>query len=308
MPLLTLERDGWNKPRCYRAKECEEKMLGSLKENWLVYTCEALGLGVFMVSACFFSVVLFHPGSSASGWGQSLRFLLIGIAMGLTAIGIFLSPFGKLSGAHINPSVTLTFWRLGKIKGQDAIFYAIFQFIGASAGVGLSWLVLGDALSAKEVSFAITVPDASGWVVSFLAEFLISFGMMTMVLITTNHSKLFRYTPFIAGFFVAAYIFLEAPVSGMSMNPARTFGSAVFANNWEAWWVYFTAPPLAMLAAGEAFVRLRGVHSVLCAKIDHSSKMRCIFNCSFDGRDKRPGMIEVTKDHDLFSNISNGLF
>ncbi|MBX7172383.1 MAG: aquaporin [Pyrinomonadaceae bacterium] len=256
-------------------------MLEAFRNHWLEYVCEALGLGVFMVSACVFSVLLFHPFLPTANWNLQLRFVLIGLAMGLTAVAIFKSPFGKLSGAHINPAVTLTFWRLGKIKSTDAVFYVLFQFIGATFGVFFSWLILWDFLANKDVNFAITIPNSSGWMVSFIAEFIISFGMMTMVLITSNHAKLSRFTPYFAGILVAIYISLEAPVSGMSMNPARTFGSAMIANVWNSWWIYFVAPPLAMLAAAEIFVRLKGRHSVLCAKFDHHSKMRCIFNCNF---------------------------
>ncbi len=153
-------------------------------------------------------------------------------------------------------------------------------------------------------------------IVSFIAEFIISFGMMTMVLVTSNHAKLSRFTPYFAGILVAIYISLEAPISGMSMNPARTFGSAIFANVWNDWWIYFVAPPLAMLAAGEVYVRLKGAHSVLCAKFDHYSKMRCIFNCNF-GNWQKPAreqgrkeieIIEVTKNREMFLSISSGLF
>ena len=214
------------------------EMLEALKNHWREYFCEALGLGAFMVSACVFSVLLFHPAFAAD-WNLQLRFVLIGLAMGLTAVAIFLSPFGKLSGAHINPAVTLTFWRLGKIKTADAIFYALFQFIGASAGVFLSWLILGDWLANGNVNFAVTLPDKNGAIVSFIAEFIISFGMMLIVLITSNHACLSRFTPYFAGFLVALYISLEAPVSGMSMNPARSFGSAVVGNIWTNWWIYF---------------------------------------------------------------------
>jgi aquaporin Z len=252
----------WNKPIRQSVLESEEAMLESLRNHWREYFCEALGLGAFMVSACVFSVLLFHPESAVIGWNLQIRFVLIGLAMGLTAIAIFKSPFGKVSGAHINPSVTLTFWRLGKIKTWDAVFYVLFQFIGGSLGVWLSWLILGDGLANKDVNFAITIPNQNGAIVSFIAEFIISFGMMMMVLVTSNHAKLSRFTPYFAGFLVAAYISLEAPVSGTSMNPARTFGSAVVAGVWNDWWIYFSAPPLAMLAAAEVFVRAKGAHSV----------------------------------------------
>lgn len=282
-------------------------MLEAIKNNWREYFCEALGLGAFMVSACVFSVLLFHPKSFATNWNFQLRFVLIGLAMGATAVAIFLSPFGKLSGAHINPAVTLTFWRLGKIKTPDALFYALFQFIGASAGVFLSWLILGDWLANKDVNFAVTVPNQNGASVSFIAEFIISFGMMLMVLIVSNHVKLARFTPFFAGILVAVYISLEAPISGMSMNPARSFGSAVVANHWNSIWIYFVAPLLAMLLAAEVYVRVKGLKEVYCAKFYHYSAVRCIFNCRFDELSKKQEFIEAAKQKAMFPPVT-GLF
>lgn len=282
-------------------------MIKTLKNHWREYFCEALGLGAFMVSACVFSAILFHPKSIAADWNLQVRFVLIGLAMGATAIAIFLSPFGKLSGAHINPAVTLTFWRLGKIRTNDAVFYVLFQFIGASIGVFLSWLFLGEWLANESVNFAVTVPNQSGASVSFIAEFIISFGMMTTVLIVSNHAKLSRFTPFFAGTLVAIYISLEAPISGMSMNPARTFGSAIVGNVWASWWIYFVAPPLAMLLAAEVYVRVKGLKEVYCAKFYHYGAVRCIFNCRFGELGKKQDFIEVTKQKAMFPPVT-GLF
>lgn len=263
---------------------------------------------MFMISACGFGVLLFHPQSPTAEFSFIVRNTLMGCAMGLTAIGIFLSPWGKRSGSHINPSVTLTFFRLGKVKFWDAVFYVIAQFMGGTLAVLLSWLVFGKLLEDAAVNFVVTVPNQSGAGVSFVAEFIISFLMMTMVLVTTNSKKLSRFTPFIAGFMVALYISVEAPISGMSMNPARTFASAAVANVWTSWWIYFTAPPLAMLAAAEVYVRLKGIHAVYCAKFHHDNSQPCPFICSYHNCGNKEEFIEVTKNAHLFSNISNGLF
>ena len=90
----------------------------ALARHWPEYLMEAAGLGLFMLSACLFTVLLEHPGSAAHQAlpDPLLRRALIGVAMGLTAVAIIYSPFGKRSGAHLNPSVTFTFWRLGKIE------------------------------------------------------------------------------------------------------------------------------------------------------------------------------------------------
>jgi aquaporin Z len=205
----------------------------------------------------------------------------MGAAMGSTAVAIICSPLGRRSGAHFNPAVTLTFLRLGKIQPTDAGFYILFQFIGGVVGVLLSYLVLGGLLSDSAVNFVVTVPGSYGVTAAFSAEMIISFLMMTMILFTSNTSRLARFTPIMAGCLVATYIAIESPISGMSMNPARTFASAAVSGKWISWWIYFIAPSGAMLAASEFFVRTRGLKRVLCAKLNHLGAERCIFNCNY---------------------------
>src|SRR5438132_13126949 len=112
-------------------------MFRSLKEHWPEYFCEAAELGLFMISASLFTILLWHPSSPVPALipNTFVRRMLTGIAMGGTAIALVFSPLGKRSGAHFNPAVTLTFWRLGKVKNWDAAFYVIAQFIGVIAGV-----------------------------------------------------------------------------------------------------------------------------------------------------------------------------
>jgi aquaporin Z len=113
--------------------------------------------------------------------------------------------------------------------------------------------------------------------VAFLAEAVITFILMSVILNVTNTPKLARYTGLFAGALVATYITLEAPLSGMSMNPARTLGSAVPAQLWTVLWIYFIAPPLGMLLAAEVYLRRHGVQQVICAKLHHQNTKRCIF-------------------------------
>ena len=108
-----------------------------LRLHWPEYLMEAALLGAFMVSACGFGVLYGFPQSPvrqaiSSGF---VRGLLAGLSMGLTALAIFYSPWGKQSGAHINPAVTLTFLRLGKIRLADAMFYVAAQFAGGVRAV-----------------------------------------------------------------------------------------------------------------------------------------------------------------------------
>ena len=206
----------------------------------------------------------------------------MGLSMGSTAIAIIYSPWGKQSGAHINPSVTATFFRLGKIKFWDALFYIVSQFTGAVLGVAVVTLFLGREVSDPAVRYVVTVPGEHGIWIALLAEFVIAFILMTAVLHISNHHKLDRYTGLIAGILVATYITLEAPFSGMSMNPARTLGSAIPAEVWYGLWIYLTAPPLAMLAASELYLWGAGKLAVKCCKLHHNNDKRCIF-CGANG-------------------------
>jgi aquaporin Z len=255
----------------------------ALTVHWPEYLIEGLCLGTFMIAACFFSVLLEHPASPVrqSLSNAGLRHFLGGTAMGLTAIALIYSRLGMRSGAHMNPAITLTFFRLKKVQRWDAAFYACSQFAGAVAGAALAFLVLGAALAHKNVNFAITMPGERGDLIAFIAEATISFLMMTAVLRFSNSPKLSRYTGLAAGVLVMLFITFEGPLSGMSMNPARSFGTAVVGMQWRGLWIYFTAPLLGMMAAAEVYVRTKGVHSVVCAKLNHSGSVGCIFRCGY---------------------------
>lgn len=258
-------------------------MAQSTSDHWREYLMEAGGLGIFMISACLFTTVIEHPGSPIRQWIANALFrrILIGAAMGLTAIGLVYSPWGKQSGAHLNPSVTITFFRLGKVTLRDAFFYILAQFVGADVGVLVSAFFLRPWISHPAVNYAATVPGPKGASVAFVAEFFISFVLMTTILFVSNGARFAVFTGVLSGILVAAYISLEAPLSGMSMNPARTFGSSVFSQVWKGWWIYFTAPLLGMLAAAELYRRLRGANGVFCAKLHHQNDKRCIFRCGY---------------------------
>lgn len=268
----------------YRAPGALAAAWRALASHWPEYLMEAAGLALFMVSACTFVVLLEHPSSAVHQLlpDATLRRMLIGLAMGLTAVSIIYSPLGKRSGAHLNPAVSLTFWRLSKIEGWDAMFYIAAQFIGGAVGVLLATLLLTRMLVADAaVNYAVTVPGSGGPWVAFAAEAAISFGLMLMVLIVSNQHRLNRYTGLFAGALVAVYISVEAPISGMSMNPARTVASALPADIWTGAWLYFIAPPLGMLLAAEVYLLWRGQGSVLCCKLHHENDSRCIFRCRY---------------------------
>jgi len=254
-------------------------MTDALKQHWPEYLMEGACLGLFMISAFTFGTILEHPASQVHQTipNPHLRRLLMGIAMGLTAITIIYSPWGKQSGAHINPSTTFTFFRLGKVAKWDAIFYILCQFVGGLVGAVLAATLLSSWVAHPSVNYVITRPGMAGISAAFFAEVVITFILMSVILRVSNHASLHKLTGLCAGALVATYITIEAPISGMSMNPARTFASAVPAHHWHALWVYFTAPLVGMLSAAEVYVRTGGGRSVACAKLHHENSKRCIF-------------------------------
>jgi aquaporin Z len=257
--------------------------VNTLKQHWPEYLMEAALLGLFMISAGVFTVIFEYPHSPVHQAiaNADLRRFLIGVAMGVTAIALIYSPWGKQSGAHMNPAVTLTFYRLGKVKRQDTIFYILFQCLGGVLGVYLVVLALKSEFTQPPVNYIVTVPGILGWIGALLGEFVIAFIMMLTVLLTSNHPKLSRYTGIFAGCLVMLYVFLEAPLSGFGMNPARSFASAFPAQVWTAFPLYIFAPLVGMFSAAELYLSMFGQRAVRCAKLNHHTHKRCIFRCNY---------------------------
>jgi aquaporin Z len=244
------------------------------------YLIEAFCLGAFMLAAGLVTTALEYPGSRlhAAVTNADLRRVLIGLAMGLTAVALIYSPWGTRSGAHMNPAITLSYLRLGKIARLDAMGYIVMQFIGGVAGVLLVQQLVGNSFTARPVSWIVTAPGPHGAAAAFAAELIISALMMWMVLNVSASARYARYTGLFAGALVALYISIEGPLSGMSMNPARSFASAAPPGMWHGLWIYFSAPALGMLGATE--LQLRLARPCACAKLEHSLDQRCI-HCGY---------------------------
>lgn len=257
----------------------------SLRGHWPEYLMEAAALGIFMISAGAFTALLESPRSflGHAHLGAALSRAVIGVAMGATAIGLIYSPWGKRSGAHMNPAITVTFLRLGKIPPWDACFYVIFQFAGGLAGVLLTAWVLGAAFTRPPVSYVATVPGPAGSAAAFAGELTISVMIMSMILYVSNKPAIARFTGLLAGLLIASFVEFEAPLSGFGMNPARTFASALPGGIWTGLWLYFTAAPLGMLMAAQVYLVAHKVPSIRCCKLHHGSGEPCIF-CGRDGQ------------------------
>ncbi|MBL8766343.1 MAG: aquaporin [Planctomycetes bacterium] len=239
------------------------------------YLIEAWALGTFMLVACVVAVAFGHDASplrAVLGSGLPSRFAA-GLVMGATAVLLITSPWGRRSGAHMNPAVTLAFLRLGRIDAVDAVGYVAAQCVGGIAGVAVARLACSTLLEAPSVRFAATVPGPSGIAAAFCGELVIAFLMMAVVLMSQRAPRTASWTPWLAGSLVCIFITFESPLSGMSMNPARTLASALHADEWTGAWLYAVAPVLGMALAAHGVGRAASG----CAKLMHCPRVRCIF-------------------------------
>ena len=236
-----------------------QQMKASFQKNYRHYVQEALGLAIFMISACFFGSMLEAHESSVHQLipNSMMRSIMMGGLMGATALFIFYSPFTSPSGSHINPAVTLTFLRLQRICRWDALFFIIFQFAGGTIAVYLMRSWLGKALTATPVNSVVTVPGKAGIWPALFTEFSIAFVTMVMILFTSTHHRAKKYTRLFAACLVCMWVVIAGPVSGFGMNPARSFASALPSHQWTGFWIYLLMPLAGMLAAAEVFLYVK---------------------------------------------------
>lgn len=215
------------------------------------YMIEGAVSAIIMICMSAFIILFEHPASPANQFLSQpiLRRACNGAIMGAIIASLIASPWGRRSGAHFNPAVTLAMWSVGSIRPMDALAYVAAQLMGAILGMALSAVLLGAPLAHPQINFAVTQVGDSGVAWAFLAEFAMSFCLMFMVSMVTLRTSRPEWVPGLVGGLIAAFIALEAPVSGMSLNPARTLASAVLANHYDALWLYFAAPLGGMLCA-----------------------------------------------------------
>jgi aquaporin Z len=252
--------------------------------HWREAAIDGLLLGLFMLSAGLFGTLLFASGSpvaAIAGFPDAARAGLMGLAMGATAAALIYSPLGQRSGAHMNPAVTLAFLRLGKIERRDALAYWVAQPLGGLAGVVAATRLLGERFTSAPVRSVATVPGRWGEGAAFAAEAAMAFVLFSVVLGLSNHPRWRGFTGAAAATLVAVYIAVEAPVSGMSLNPARTFASALPSGIWTGFWIYLAAPVVGILGAAELYRLRRGLAAVRCAKFHHTERHDCIFRCGW---------------------------
>ncbi|TPG65629.1 MIP/aquaporin family protein [Hymenobacter nivis] len=238
------------------------ELLPALRRHWPYYLAEAAGPAAFLVVSSATAVIFHHPNSAvARALGPSE--LVQRVGLGLVIAGLIMamaySPWGKRSGAHFNPAVTLGFWRLGHIRTADAAWYVLAQFAGALGAGFLMFNLLQQWFGYPAIHYNITRPITGdyGWLLALGAEIGIS-AVFLLVLLGALHSARFKgWAGALSGLMLAVFIVFESPLSGMSLNPARSTGTAVAAQLAPALWVYFAGPLLAMWAAAAWFGHYR---------------------------------------------------
>ncbi len=225
--------------------------LEALRRHWPLYLMEGAELGIFMAVALLLALGLDYPHSVLHTTISSafLRRFLFGLFIGLTVVLLIYSDWGRRSGAQFNPSVTLGMLYLWRIQPWDALFYMMAQFLGGWIGVILVARCFPKSSAHADVNYVVTEPGKQGVAVAFVAEFLISFILMSTLRLVYQSDFLNPYMGYFAGVLLCAYITFESPYSGMSLNPARSVASALPSGNWTSIWIYFVAPTLAMLLA-----------------------------------------------------------
>lgn len=252
-----------------------------MRRNLSAYACEFAGTAIMLFIGVSAVAFMWAPGSPVPVVPNgALRRLLTGIMFAGGATAVVYSPLGQISGGHINPAVTFAFWRLGKVPPRDAVLYVAAQFAGALLGAYAAGVAWGPLTTG--VQYAATVPgDGYNQAGAFVAETCITFLLVFTIFVCVNKPKIAPRTGIIAGILVALLVMIEAPVTGTSLNPARSLAPALLAPNYTALWVYFAGPVAGALLAVAAFRGQWGAQTV-CAKLYHTERYPCPFDaCSY---------------------------
>lgn len=255
-----------------------------MKDHLPEYFAEFLGTAIMMTIGIGAVTVMFAAATPLRTWipSDDVRRLITGIIFAGGATAVVLSPLGQRSGGHLNPAVTFGFWWKGQVQTRDALAYAAAQIAGATVGV-FAVAMIGGAY-AQSVQLGITLPgEGYSALTAFIAEIVITFLLVALILFCVNKQRFATKTPYLAGALVAFLVFVEAPISGTSLNPARSFAPSLLTNTYTDQWLYWLGPPVGAVLAVLLFVQLvakkdRGG----CAKLFHTERYRCIFlDCAY---------------------------
>ena len=223
--------------------------------EYRLFITEAIGTAVLLFFGLNIVIFNWGEGSIVAKWipSELARTILTGFMFGCVGCLIALSWVGKISGAHINPAVSVAFWLRGKMKTNALIGYVLAQMIGAVIGC-LPLLLIWDK-QGRSIQYGITLPKSVG--LGFLSEVLATGSLIFYLYIFIGRKKLRNYTPFGIPILYSILNIFFAPLSGDSTNPARSFGPAVITGNFSYYWLYWVAPLVGVVLVTIYFRRRR---------------------------------------------------
>jgi aquaporin Z len=255
------------------------------------WAAELVGTAILVFAALSTVALMFHPGSVFQDWipSESARLLLLGLVFAVIIVCIATSPIGRLSGAHLNPAVTLAFWITGHVHPHDLLGYWTAQLIGGALGAFALRLVWTQ--TAAGVEYGAITPEVVPWAAVLVEALMVGLLVGAMFVSLSAHA-LVRWTPVVAGGVVALNTWLGSAFTNTGLNPARTLGPNLVAGQWQDWWVYIVGP-----IAGAAIVALvwrATPRVILTAKLFHDSDYRSVLRTHLPAR--RPGTAKPPGD------------
>ncbi len=255
------------------------------------YFSEFWGTAFLLLCVVGVVSVMFGSGSPVPRAvpSPSLRLLLAGLMLGSAGSLVAISPLGRLSGAHLNPAVSVGFWMLGKMHGRDMAGYVLSQMAGGLVGAFAGSRVFGRL--GRQVHEAALRPAAQvGTAGVFGSEMAATFALSLVLYTCVSHKPLLRWTPLILALSVGLLVWADGSYSGAGMNPARWFGPAFTTRTWLYGAAYALAPVFgALAAAGLRRTNLFHPSMPHTGKFLHDSRYRSVFK-----RDSLPTRIPAS--------------
>lgn len=221
------------------------------------------------------------PGAIHSA---SWRLLITGTLFASTGALVTVSPLGRRSGAHLNPAVSLAFWLHGHLHRRDLAGYVVSQFAGGLVGAGIVWELWWPW--SRSVHGGLTNPGngVGAWGATGIEAAMTALLVLVIFTFVSSGSTA-RWTPLAVLVVIAVLVWQEAPYTGTSLNPARSFGPAVITGDWHDYWVYVVGPLAGGLAAAALWVAVP--RTTKTAKLFHDPSYRSIFRTALPARRKR---------------------
>ena len=245
--------------------------------HWRIWSAEAAGTALFVLGALSAVALVLGEGSPVDGAisSHSVRLLVTGILVGGCVSLIVVSPLGRLSGAHLNPVVTLAFSVLGRVSPHDVVGYLVAQLAGALVGAlafRVLWRSAAVSVDGGVTHATVTTPAA------LAAEGGMTALLVAMILLFVTRERLSAWTPLMLWPLIGSLIWRGSPYTGTSLNPARSVGPAFVFADFADLWLYLLAPTVGALAVAAAWRRPHASRP-MTAKLFHDPRYASSLAC-----------------------------